>query len=392
MTTEDDFFVCVNTIIESAFRLLPVHPDDFCLLGMKIMGKIWIDKAIPMGASSSPALFEKFSSFIEWAAKRETNTETICHFADDFLIVGSDNESEGASCFQQVKTFEKVCAKLGVPLAADKAEGPVTKIVYLGLEIDSIQQLISIPNEKLLAIRQKVEKALAASKLTLKELQSLIGSLSFVCKAVTPGRPFLRRLIDLTCGIKRAWYKIRLSEGAKCDLKMWLIFLNEFNGASIIPDQMWHADSDLQLYTDASGEIGVGGYFQGRWFQERWPESCSGSNRNSIAWMEFFPIVVAVVLWGEWLKGKRIVLRSDNTSVVAILNKQTSKCPKIMKLLRFFVLQCLKLNLGFCAKHIPGKENVIADALSRFQMVRFREVAPNAEVKGTPVPKFLWNL
>ena len=116
------------------------------------------------------------------------------------------------------------------------------------------------------------------------------------------------------------------------------------------------------------------------------------SNKNSIAWMEFFPIVVAVVLWGEWLKGKRIVLRSDNTSVVAILNKQTSKCPKIMKLLRFFVLQCLKLNLGFCAKHIPGKENVIADALSRFQMVRFREVAPNAEVKGTPVPKFLWSL
>ena len=38
-------------------------------------------------------------------------------------------------------------------------------------------------------------------------------------------------------------------------IKMWLIFLNEFNGASIIPDQMWHEDSDLQLYTDASGEI-----------------------------------------------------------------------------------------------------------------------------------------
>ena len=89
-----------------------------------------------------------------------------------------------------------------------------------------------------------------------------------------------------------------LSERAKCDLKMWLIFLNELNGASIIPDQMWHEDSDLQPYTDASGEIGVAGYFQGRWFQERWPESCSGSNKNSIAWMEFFPIVVAVVLGG----------------------------------------------------------------------------------------------
>ena len=90
---------------------------------------------------------------------------------------------------------------MGVPLAADKSVGPVTKLVYLGLEIDSIRQCVSIPPEKLLAIRQKVYEALEASKLTLKELQSLIGSLSFVCRAVTPGRPFLRRLIDLTCGV-----------------------------------------------------------------------------------------------------------------------------------------------------------------------------------------------
>jgi hypothetical protein len=113
---------------------------------------------------------------------------------------------------------------------------------------------------------------------------------------------------------------------------------------------------------------------------------------KSIAWLEFFPVLTAVVLWGGQLKGKRIILRSDNNAVIAIINKQTSKCPEIMKLVRQFVLQCLKVNLTFYARHIPGKLNNIADALSRFQMERFRQLAPAAMERGIPVPGFLWRL
>lgn len=102
--------------------------------------------------------------------------------------------------------------------------------------------------------------------------------------------------------------------------------------------------------------------------------------------------MTAVVLWGVLLKGRKIILGCDNEAVIAIINRQTSKCPKIMKLVRFLVLQCLKLNLSFCAKHIPGIDNNIADALSRFQMDRFRVEAPVAATRGVPVPEVLWNL
>ena len=57
-----------------------------------------------------------------------------------------------------------------------------------------------------------------------------------------------------------------------------------------------------------------------------------------------------------------------------------------------FVLQCLKNNIAFCARHIEGKLNNIADALSRFQMERFRSLAPAAEPEGIVVPEFLWRL
>ena len=53
--------------IKSAFRLLPIHPDDFYLLGFHNFH--FVDKALPMVASCAPALFETFSTFLEWVVK-----------------------------------------------------------------------------------------------------------------------------------------------------------------------------------------------------------------------------------------------------------------------------------------------------------------------------------
>ena len=375
--------------IKSAFRLLPMHPQDFELLGMKVGDDYFVDKALPMGASCSPALFEKFSTFIEWVTKQQSNSQMVTHYADDFLLLGGKGGGKG-SCSSLVSAFKGVCSEFGVPLAEEKSVGPCTKLVYLGLEINSVTQEVSVPQEKVVKIVAKVDRAIHSPMLSLRELQSLIGSLSFVCKAISPGRTFLRRLINLTCGVKKQGHKISMTTGAKADLNMWLVFLKKFNGVAIIPDQRWIEDSELELFTDASGSIGFAGFFQGRWFQEVWPEDYGRS--HSITLLEFFPVVVAVVLWGHQLVGKRIILRSDNEAVVAIINKQTSRCPYVMKLLRFLVLQCMKFNLHLCARHISGKSNNVADALSRFQMARFREVAPQADALGTPVPVFLWTL
>ena len=255
-----------------------------------------------MGASCSPAYFETFSTFLEWAAKREAGSNNICHYADDFFFSATSAVTGRLSCRHLVDSFSNVCNRLGVPLAKDKSVGPTTRLVFLGLEIDSVRQEISIPSEKLAKISAKVQEALNSEKMSLRSLQSVIGSLSFVCKAVPPGRAFLRRLIDLTLGVKHAWHKIRLTKGARCDLKMWDVFLHNFNGSAIIPEQFWCEGRDLQFFTDASGEIGFGGYFRGEWFQGRWPAACK-SAKHSIAWLEFFPVVVAVVVWGESFKG-----------------------------------------------------------------------------------------
>ena len=99
----------------------------------------------------------------------------------------------------------------------------------------------------------------------------------------------------------------------------------------------------------------------------------------SIEWQELFPIVVACALWFPQFSGKRLQFWCDNESVVAIINQGHSKAPRIMDLVRFLVLISMKHNFFVRARHVPGVSNGIADALSRFQAQRFRDLAPHAD-------------
>ena len=65
---------------------------------------------------------------------------------------------------------------------------------------------------------------------TLRELQSLIGSLNFACKVIPPGRAFLQRIINLTVGIKKPHHHMRLTKAFYEDIIMWKLFINNWNG------------------------------------------------------------------------------------------------------------------------------------------------------------------
>lgn len=60
-----DTAYCCKTDIKSAFRILPVVPEDYELLGFYWEGKYYFDKCMPMGCRTSCKIFEEFSTVIE---------------------------------------------------------------------------------------------------------------------------------------------------------------------------------------------------------------------------------------------------------------------------------------------------------------------------------------
>ena len=151
-----------------------------------------------------------------------------------------------------------------------------------------------------------------------------------------------------------------------------------------MPDFFTSSDQAL-LFTDASGSIGFAGILGKEWFALRW-DSVPDSDQFQIAIKELFPIVLALEIWGKSLENNKILFLSDNEAVVHVINKQSSKEKTLMKLVRRLVLTSLTHNIFFKAKHIPGKTNILADKLSRFQLQDAFKAAPHLNPKPTVIP------
>ena len=101
---------------------------------------------------------------------------------------------------------------------------------------------------------------------------ALIGLLSLACCFVQPGRTFLRRLINRTKGIHQPHFHIRLNIESRLDIAAWLLFIDNFNGKTILLKQIWISANKLHLYTDAAGSLGFGAIFESEWFYCSWKE------------------------------------------------------------------------------------------------------------------------
>jgi hypothetical protein len=168
---------------------------------------------------------------------------------------------------------------------------------------------------------------------------------------------------------------------------MWQFLLQDWNGISIFLDPYSTPAHDMELFTDAS-RMGFAGYFQGKWFSEHWPNNVSLTSDSDISmtFCELYPIVVAAILWGHSWSGKRVLFYCDNSGTVHTINKGRSKSPKIMGLMRRLVLVAAHHSFAFSSTHVAGTDNSIADALSRFQEQRFRQLAPSADLRPCTVP------
>ena len=119
-----------KTDIEKAFRILPVHPDDYELLGMKVNKLFYYDKALPMGCSISCRLFEDFSTAIHWVLSNKLAIPAVVHVLDDFLFIGSPATQE---CMHSLQSFLTLCENINIPIKHTKTVYPST-VIYVSWE------------------------------------------------------------------------------------------------------------------------------------------------------------------------------------------------------------------------------------------------------------------
>ncbi|XP_077977132.1 uncharacterized protein LOC144432735 [Glandiceps talaboti] len=368
-----------KTDIRSAFRIIPVSPKVQHLLGLSWEGKFYYDRCLPMGCSASCQIFESFSTAMEWISLHKYGAMVVIHILDDFLFLADTHHK----CLSDLTNFLSLSSDLGVPIAHEKTAGPSTCLTFAGIDLGTIAMEAMLPYDKLRKCCTLIDNFLSRKSVKLVELQSLIGTLNFACRVIVPGRPFLRRLIDLTVGIKAKHHHIKLSQETKADLNTWKHFIGNFNGKTMFFEEKWETSVSLHLYTDAAQSLGFGAIFGPHWLFGEWPASWKLHN---IATLEMYQIMLSLRVWGHKLANRQVMFFSDNQAVVEVLNRQTARDRQLMVFIRDIVPVCLKLNIMFRAKHIPGQFNTKADYLSRLQVARFKAETTVSDYYPTAIP------
>ena len=191
--------------------------------------------------------------------------------------------------------MQSVCEKASLPIEPCKSEGPATSLVFLGIEIDSIEGVLRLPNDKLHSISETLALWRHRKACRKREL-SLIGTLAHASKVVRASRIFFCSLIDLSTQAKQLDHFIRLNADAHSDLEWWFRFIECWNGVSFL-EAATRISPHFTITTDTSGLWSCRVVWENRWLQLQWV----GPLKDAlIATKELIPIVLAVAIWGQY--------------------------------------------------------------------------------------------
>ena len=173
--------------VRNAFRICPIHPSDYHLLGFRWNEQWFVDLCLPMGCASSCQLFELVSTGFEWIARHKLGIQNVLHILDGFLII----ENSLAGCQNSLEVFLRCCDDIGIPMAPERTVGPSHVLTFAGIELDCLLHEARLPKEKAQKCHLTIKDFLSRKKVSLRELQSLIGLLNFACSVIVPGRVFI---------------------------------------------------------------------------------------------------------------------------------------------------------------------------------------------------------
>jgi len=117
-----------KTDLKSAFRLIPVHPGNWHLLGIYWQNQYYVDLYLPFGLRSAPYLFNQLSDALEWILKNNYNLGNVIHILDDFFIA----EASRLQCLSSFSTLLRLFMSVRAPVVASKTLGPSQVLEFMG--------------------------------------------------------------------------------------------------------------------------------------------------------------------------------------------------------------------------------------------------------------------
>jgi hypothetical protein len=356
--------------IKAAFRTIMLRAADQPLHGISWLQRYAYELSLTFGVRSSPAIWERVATAIQWIM--ESHGLLVSHHVDDFIIICPPGRDASAD----IKLFDSICAQLGIPLAEDKKEGPLTSMVYCGIIINTIDMTLSITPERKLEIITLLTDAVRESRRSMSypKLASIVGKLVFVSRVLPAGRAFSNNILH---GLSRVngHGPIKFNQSIRHDFRWWLKWLPSWDGIGIIPNDKWIDASTITLFTDASesgwGIVCGNEWMYGEWSPDERKEAVINRHR-SMPYYELYALAIAALHFGHLWNKQRISFQCDCAPVVHSINSGHTRSRIMSRLLRVISDSAVRYKFEWRCHWIAGSTNSLADPLSRGDIQEFR--------------------
>ena len=369
--------------IRDGFWHVPIGEDSKKRLVVRHPGTgrlIWATR-LPFGYIESPRLFCGLTEAVIARLRRRAAGKGIHFyvFVDDALVVGDTEEltREG------MQMLEEEFAARGLQWAPHKKRGPCQCIEFLGLLLCNLEGLrgITITEKRLKKLHAEMARwsslRSGEGQVTAepREVASLLGKLVFASQVVEGGRQYMQGMLSSFKGLVVDWRrgsvsfnggpgeKLRLGEGFWRDLEWWSHHLAHRSLAPFV-DPRETADAVL-TGTDASG-WGTG---QVLWLDGAREESTlrftAAEKRRPINWRELLGVLRVCELGGERLRGRTVLIETDNMAAKDAVRKMASKAEDMQELIRRLYAAAERHGFRVRITHTPGEKLDRPDQTSR---------------------------
>ena len=264
---------------------------------------------------------------------------------------------------EQVQEAAKHLSELGFALNwAKSAPWPSQVVTYLGLVLNTRTMRARITEDRQRSLISLLDRCRTQTWLQARSIQRLLGMMAAAHQVVTLGmlhmRPIQRWYANLKLDPKRDKYRmVRMPQSLQPHLDYWQNSRVITHGV-----RMGVTTTRVSVYTDASKKDGWGGTCGSQSVGGTW---APGENRHINA-LEMQAVIKVLHHFLPILRNKDVLVRSDNRTTVAYICRQGGVRSKVVHQLAVELLEWAEVNLrSLVAKHIPGKQNLGADLMSR---------------------------
>ncbi|KAJ2932592.1 hypothetical protein H1R20_g4498, partial [Candolleomyces eurysporus] len=363
--------------VAEAYRLLPVHPHWQLKQVVTLNGVRHVDRRNTFGRRASGAIWIAFMALVTWIAQNVRLVENLIGaYVDDSF---GFNEIDDVAFYCPYSKFLprsqalllELWDELGIP-HKERKQVFGSPLTIIGFDVDPNNMSITLPD--------------AAKKELLNEIETWImkpkkGSNNEGKFKIARWQPFTES--TQRCLGRKIHQHVWINNAIRYDLN----HLRNLPGTHIMSNTSWDlSKADITIYVDACLE-GMGFWYANQSVGYYSPVPASTPSCHIFYFEALCALSALIHATSHNPSASRIVIFSDSTNTVDMFSSLCAD-QTFNHLLLMASDIVLKNDVDLRVLHITGRDNVIADAISRLQISSVLDLIPNFYLQYFQPPRF----